>query len=140
VEPINDFPLFFYVVCFPGFESGTADVYRKWDSLNIRERTLRRKKKFWNIGGSIEMMNDLEPAAFSLYPDLARLRAEISFRCGVPFLMTGSGSAFFSVFEKGGLARHVFDMIGGAGEFECFLVRGIEGWREKSGRVFSAGL
>lgn len=137
VEPINGFPLFFYVVCFPGFESATADVYRKWDSL---EPALRREKKFWNVGGSIEMTNDLEPAAFSLYPALARLRAAISLRCGVPFLMTGSGSAFFSVFEKGGRARRVFDMIGGTGEFECFLVRGIEGWREKSGRGFSAGL
>lgn len=140
VEPINDFPLFFYVVCFPGFESGTADVYGKWDSLNIHKPTLRREKKFWNIGGGIEMMNDLEPAAFSLYPGLARLRAAISLRCGVPFLMTGSGSAFFSVFEKGVRARHVFEMIRGSAEFECFLVRGIEGWREKSGRGFSAGL
>ncbi len=152
VKILNDFPLFSYVVCFPGFECRTADVYKKWDRLNPsasreggnppRGESQSRGcgEQLWRASPPVEMANDLEPAAFCLYPRLADFRVRLGSDCDVPFLMTGSGSAFFSVFEKESEAREVFERIGSAGDFQCFLARGVEGWREKNGERFSAGL
>ncbi|QMU55630.1 MAG: 4-(cytidine 5'-diphospho)-2-C-methyl-D-erythritol kinase [Candidatus Mycalebacterium zealandia] len=128
VEPIKGFPLLSYVVCFPGFESLTADVYRKWDELNPSGQPCEDPKKMWGVSHPVEMTNGLEEAAFSLYPELARFCALISADYDIPFLMTGSGSAFFSVFEDWETAREVFERMRKDADFDCFLARGIEGW------------
>ncbi|WP_462137115.1 4-(cytidine 5'-diphospho)-2-C-methyl-D-erythritol kinase [Candidatus Mycalebacterium sp.] len=128
VKPIEGFPLLNYVVCFPGFESLTADVYRKWDELNPSGKQRENSKKMWGVSCPVEMVNALEAAAFSLYPELARFCALISADYGIPVLMTGSGSSFFSVFEDEETAREVFERIKKEADFDCFLTRGIEGW------------
>jgi 4-diphosphocytidyl-2C-methyl-D-erythritol kinase len=44
-------------------------------------------------------VNDLEPAALRSHPELARLRAQLD-RCGAGhFLLCGSGSGYFGLFE-----------------------------------------
>lgn len=128
VEPIEGFPLLNYVICFPGFESLTAGVYRKWDELNPSGKLRESSKRLWGISRPLEMANDLEAAAFSLYPELAHFCALTSADYGIPVLMTGSGSAFFSVFEDEKDAREVFERVESSANFDCFLARGIEGW------------
>ncbi len=137
-EPLKQFPLLFYVVCFPGFPSQTADVYRKWDGL-AASPARAGGKKMWNISPPLEMVNDLEPPAFALYPDLARFCGRLEADSGAAFRMTGSGSAFFSVFEDETNARAVFDIVN-SGDFDCFLARGINGWKGKGGGEFASGL
>ncbi len=128
IEHLEDFPLFHYVVCFPGFECRTADVYRKWDDLKLHGELPSRGEKMWRVNPAVEMENDLESAAFALYPELGRFRSLIEEAGNVPFLMTGSGSAFFSVFEDGFQAAEVFERVKKAGGFRCFPARGVEGW------------
>ncbi len=137
-EPLNGFPLLSYVVFVPPVVSRTADVYRRWDDLPPFKS--RNGRKFWNITPRTEMINDLEPAAFSLHPKLVLFHDMIDSAFNIPFLMTGSGSAFFSVFEDENEAQAVFDRAGKAGNFKCFFARAIEGWREKTGARFSPGL
>lgn len=62
-----------FAIAWPGFQVSTAAVYRAWDDL----------------GGEGE--NELERAALSVEPQLARFAA----RLGPGWRMTGSGSAFF---------------------------------------------
>lgn len=140
VEHLDGFPLFHYVVCFPGRGLATADVYREWDGLGSGGKTRGEPAEFRLPGAPVETVNDLEPAAFSLCPALRDFRDRLASVCGAAFLMTGSGSAFFSVFEDPGEARAAFDRAGGAGDFERFLARGVDGWREKTGGRFSAGV
>ncbi len=140
VEPLKNFPSFVYLICFPGFESRTEEVYRRWDELGLHIPPRGSAEKFWHVNPPVEMINDLQPAAFSLYPELARFYSLIEAGYGVPFLMTGSGSAFVSVFQDEKEAAPVFERIKRAGGFECFLACGIEGWREKTGERFSPNL
>jgi 4-diphosphocytidyl-2C-methyl-D-erythritol kinase len=46
------------------------------------------------------LINDLEPPAFSLRPDLARLRSDIEQSLSRPVRMSGSGSTLFSLYDS----------------------------------------
>ena len=50
------------------------------------------------------LVNDLEPPAFALRPDLARLRSRIERNLGQPVRMSGSGSTLFTLFDDHGSA------------------------------------
>jgi 4-diphosphocytidyl-2C-methyl-D-erythritol kinase len=45
------------------------------------------------------LVNDLEPAAFSVSGELSRLRAELERRVGRVVRMSGSGSSLFTLFD-----------------------------------------
>ena len=120
VEPLGGLPLFHYVVCFPGYGLSTADVYGKWDEFRSGA-----PDEVWGTETPLEAGNDLERSALFLNPELARFRNLIEEKGGTRFRMTGSGSAFFSLFDSPGSARAVFEAVSGGERFQCFLARAL---------------
>ena len=127
VETLGQFPPLHYVVCFPGFECSTAEVYGRWDETRPAPEA---KAEMWDINFPLEAGNDLERAAVSLRSGLGEFRSLLEERGGARFRMTGSGSAFFSVFDTASAARAVYERVRGAsraGKF--FLTASVEGLR-----------
>jgi len=84
----------------------TADVYRRFDAMNLgREQDIEREPSWnqWvNLGSRsllAELVNDLEPPAFALRPDLGELRAAIERSLARPVRMSGSGSSLFTLYD-----------------------------------------
>ena len=128
VEPLGEFPRLHYVICFPGFECSTAEVYKRWDET---VPAAEPGAEMWDVGFPVEAGNDLERAALSLHGRLGAFRSLLEERGGARFRMTGSGSAFFSVFETAAAARAVFERVRGASRGgKCFLTASVSGLRE----------
>ncbi len=105
------------VLVMPPIHSATAAVYRAFDALpapparatadQIIERVARPNASLpagpQQIAGPDLMphvFNDLEPAALAASPELADFAAQLRDVTGLPFCMSGSGSAFFHLFDK----------------------------------------
>jgi 4-diphosphocytidyl-2C-methyl-D-erythritol kinase len=57
------------------------------------------------------LVNDLEPAAFSIHPTLAELRATIERQLARPLRMSGSGSSLFTLFDDEDQAKRASMVI-----------------------------
>lgn len=107
VEPVGQSPEMWLVLAMPAFASATPDVYRAWDELVTPPSTAQMpwRKAFGSAATLAEsLFNDLEPAAFSFDPRLADLHRRLDRLAGRSVRMTGSGSAFFSLFDTRGEA------------------------------------
>lgn len=98
---LADCPELRLVLVHPGFAVPTPAVYRQYDALGLQPtyHTARMISALdggnpWQIAES--MGNALEPAAFALYPPLARLKAEM-LSLGLVPLLSGSGATVFGV-------------------------------------------
>jgi 4-diphosphocytidyl-2-C-methyl-D-erythritol kinase len=129
VGVLSDFPLFHYVILFPGKSLSTREVYGRWerpedppekvDPVSLAERFRR---------GDFPLENSLETAVFALFPEILSLK-EIFQLLGARFiLVSGSGSSVFSVFGEQREAEEVYEYLGTSSEFDVFLARGISGW------------
>ena len=92
------------VLVLPRFAMPTPAVYRRFDEMRLGdERSIAEEPDWpaWRKLPAAELMprlvNDLEPAAFSLRPELAGLRAALEKNLGRVFRMSGSGSSLFSL-------------------------------------------
>ena len=108
------------VLVLPKFPMPTPQVYRRFDEMKLGdERSITEEPDWaaWRKLPASELMsrlvNDLEPAAFSLRPELAELRAALETNLGRPFRMSGSGSSLFTLCdgfdEATSLARRARD-------------------------------
>ena len=91
----------------PPMAMPTADVYRRFDAMNLgREQDIEREPGWdeWVKLGSrsllAQLVNDLEPPAFALRPDLGELRTAIERSLDRPVRMSGSGSSLFTLFDE----------------------------------------
>jgi 4-diphosphocytidyl-2C-methyl-D-erythritol kinase len=91
----------------PRFAMPTPDVYRRFDEMRLGdERRISEEPDFaaWSKLPAAELMprlvNDLEPPAFSLRPELGELRAALEKKLGRAFRMSGSGSSLFSLCDR----------------------------------------
>jgi 4-diphosphocytidyl-2C-methyl-D-erythritol kinase len=98
------------VIFSPPFALATRDVYGRFDEMGLGfDGALAPAEEpaweAWARLGSRELLarlvNDLEPAAFSLSPDLAALRERIECDAGRVVRMSGSGSSLFTLFDAG---------------------------------------
>ena len=92
VEPLdlnNDLDL---LIAIPKVGLTTKDVFNSFDTLDSKNRDTYT----WN---SIEIFNDLWPAATMVYPELETLREALQEKFQNKFFMSGSGSSFFSIIE-----------------------------------------
>jgi 4-diphosphocytidyl-2C-methyl-D-erythritol kinase len=100
------------VLILPGTEMPTAAVYRRFDELGLggedrfgRDGEVADEPNWreWAALGAVPLLrrlvNDLEPAAFSLDPALGRLRSNVESQLGRPVRMSGSGSSLFTLFD-----------------------------------------
>ena len=70
----------------------SKSVFKSFDTLDSKNRDTET----WN---TIEIFNDLWPAATEIYPELISLRDDLQEKYQNKFFMSGSGSSFFSIFE-----------------------------------------
>ena len=96
------------VLVLPEIALPTADVYRRFDEMGLGrpEHVAQGNAPDWSswagMGSTVllpRLVNDLEPAAFSLRPDLADLRAAAEEALGRAVRMSGSGSSLFTLFD-----------------------------------------
>jgi 4-diphosphocytidyl-2C-methyl-D-erythritol kinase len=92
----------------PPFALSTRDVYARFDELRPGgDAPLEpAAEPDWHAWAQLparellaRLVNDLEPAAFSLRPELADLRASLEKRLGRVVRMSGSGSSLFTLFD-----------------------------------------
>ena len=95
------------VLVLPKFTSSTPAVYRRFDEMRLgEERSIVDEPDFaaWSKLSAAQLMprlvNDLEPPAFSLRPELGELRAALEEKLNRVFRMSGSGSSLFSLCDS----------------------------------------
>lgn len=103
------------VLVLPGVEMPTAAVYRRFDELGLGGSDFaglgaagevapqQPDWREWAALGAVPLLrrlvNDLEPAAFSLDPRLGELRLAAESQLGRPVRMSGSGSSLFTLYD-----------------------------------------
>jgi 4-diphosphocytidyl-2-C-methyl-D-erythritol kinase len=92
------------VLIMPKIHSVTRDVYAAWDQLKSRPRRPSPVEVLREAHSAAALMphvfNDLEAAAFHVTPELAAVSEQLSLLADGPVRMTGSGSAFFRLFNS----------------------------------------
>ena len=129
VEVLSDFPLFHYVILFPGKNLSTREVYGRWKSPEHSPEKVKSAslvKQFRR--GDFPVENGLSEAVFGIFPDILPLREIFRSLGARSVLVSGSGSSVFSVFRKQGEAEEIYEYLRTSSEFDVFLARGIKGW------------
>lgn len=81
-----------YIIAFPGFSVPTKNIYKKLN-FGLTNGNLRFTLLVNHLFGN--MPNDLERAAFKIYPNLKKVKRTLK-SCGLrKIVLCGSGSAFF---------------------------------------------
>jgi 4-diphosphocytidyl-2-C-methyl-D-erythritol kinase len=130
VTLIRDFPLFYYVLLNPGFETSTRRIYGFWDEMP--EEGLIRTSIEDTVSlfreGQFPLRNDLEKPAMRLYPEIKALKERLIGMEVEAVSMTGSGSTVFGIFRGEGGAKKVYDYLKDSSMFKAFFAQGISGW------------
>jgi 4-diphosphocytidyl-2-C-methyl-D-erythritol kinase len=106
VRPIAPPAAKWAVLILPPIHMPTADVYRKFDAMGLGRNEDIEQEPDWNAWsklGAVELLgklvNDLEPPAFAISPELAAFREKIEQWAKRPVRMSGSGSSLFTFFD-----------------------------------------
>jgi len=104
VYPLPEGPEYHVVVAMPGEGLSTREVYEAWDDLLTSRSGAVSMGDFapWCLvlrGENPYVANDLEEAAIRLRPSLKGLRTTLETAGARAVAMTGSGAAFFGLFE-----------------------------------------
>ncbi len=96
----------------------TPAVYKKFDDLKLGSNDNVQNHPDWNHWTTLpatellpQLINDLEPPAFALRPDLADLRSKIESQISRPVRMSGSGSSLFTLADDLPEAQSLADSI-----------------------------
>jgi 4-diphosphocytidyl-2-C-methyl-D-erythritol kinase len=108
----------FVILILPHLSMPTPAVYKKFDDLKLGSNDNVKNHPDWNHWTTLpatellpQLINDLEPPAFALRPDLADLRAKIESQISRPVRMSGSGSSLFTLADDSSEAQSLADSI-----------------------------
>jgi 4-diphosphocytidyl-2-C-methyl-D-erythritol kinase len=89
-----------FVIVPQGFGLSTADVYREADRLGLPRTApdLADRLQAVRVGGMPALINDLEPAALSLRPEIGRALVAVREAGAERAMVSGSGPTVFGVF------------------------------------------
>ena len=96
------------LVLSPPFALSTRDVYARFDELRMGDDAALdpAAEPDWPAWAKLparellgRLVNDLEPSAFSVRPELAGLRARLERQLGRVIRMSGSGSSLFTLYD-----------------------------------------
>ena len=133
INPLRNFPLFYYVILFPNINTSTEMVYKKWDELNNTDRVQNQSvdeqiRKFSNRNAALPLINDLENPATALHPEIKAYKQILTSLGLESVLMTGSGSAVYAAFRSQAEAYEIYEYLNTSPTFQVFLASGIKGW------------
>lgn len=113
VEPVDgDLPAIGVLVAVPPLRLSTPAVYERWDEMGGPESDRSLPVPSALSGVLPERVNDLEPAALELVPDLAGFRDALEAAAGAPALLAGSGTSYAVVYETVGEAEAAAAAVG----------------------------
>jgi 4-diphosphocytidyl-2-C-methyl-D-erythritol kinase len=112
---------YYLLICYPGVSASTANVFKNIDikltgkrKLDIDMR-LNNWLDIWNktlkVDAAKYLHNDLENAAYKLYPDILRTKEEMELVLSEKVNMTGSGSSLFVFFADHGKAKKAYSLL-----------------------------
>ena len=85
----------------------TPEVYRRFDAMGLgRQEDIEEQVDWteWSQLPAMELLprlvNDLEPPAFAIRPELADLRRSLQETLGRIVRMSGSGSSLFTLYDR----------------------------------------
>ena len=119
VRPVARLDMKWAVLVLPKYELPTPAVYRRFDEMNLgREDSIRDDVDWaaWSKLSAAELMprlvNDMEPAAFSLRPELGELRQKLERELSPQIVrMSGSGSSLFTLCDDAERAQSLAQRV-----------------------------
>jgi 4-diphosphocytidyl-2-C-methyl-D-erythritol kinase len=102
LQPIKNFPSFWYVVVSPDLMVSTAWAYKMSKFKLTKKENLNRIKNFENVSFNIPdiLSNDLERVTLGKYPFLYSIKTSLIESGALGALMTGSGPSIFGLFDS----------------------------------------
>lgn len=137
IRVLKDIPLFYYLILCPNLHVSTEDVYKKWDELNpeafekelnIEHMDIEKTAEKFEDGALPPLRNDLEQAAFSLYPEINSYKKILTSMGAESVLMSGSGSSVFALYKNEKESEDAYDYLKTSPTFTSVLAHGIKGW------------
>jgi 4-diphosphocytidyl-2-C-methyl-D-erythritol kinase len=125
VEPLTWTAQGYCVLMLPQIHSSTPAVYAAWDHSPHSSPPQRpvacefgQSPASWLAG----CYNDLQPAAFRLFPQLELIEQQATSICGQPVILTGSGSTLFTAFADASEAQQMAERISEEVNIETLVV------------------
>jgi 4-diphosphocytidyl-2-C-methyl-D-erythritol kinase len=123
IERLEGLPPFCFLLVNPGISLATTEVFRAFDgaasSLTLARpgstmRALSELRAGPGVAGALEslLVNDLEPAAQELCPQIAQLRDRLGGLGAEATGMSGSGATVFGLFPSVAAAREALERAG----------------------------
>ncbi|MBU0640026.1 MAG: 4-(cytidine 5'-diphospho)-2-C-methyl-D-erythritol kinase [Planctomycetes bacterium] len=126
IVDLSDAPPAWCVLVLPEIHAATPDVYAAWDRQSSPAQRPELTAVLAALGSAADLMpllfNDLEKPACSAIPELAAFARMLHACSDAPLCMTGSGSAFFRLFDDERVARDFADKIRAATTTRAELV------------------
>ncbi len=123
VEPLSWCPSGHCVLIVPPVQCPTSAVYTAWDH---NPQSSPAGQELVHEGGAAGWLsrcyNDLQGAAFELFPQVGLIQEQAEGICGQRVVLTGSGSALFTAFEDAAEARLMADRIAEGVNVETLVV------------------
>jgi 4-diphosphocytidyl-2-C-methyl-D-erythritol kinase len=128
LQPIEDFPLFWYVIISPHLMVSTAWAYKNIKlqlTGSYNQSNLKKvEEPIFNIPDSLS--NDLESATLRKYPFLGPLKASLTKLGARSASMTGSGPSLFGLFDSAEKAKEAGAiMVRQWRDADIFVVKGL---------------
>jgi 4-diphosphocytidyl-2-C-methyl-D-erythritol kinase len=128
LQPIEDFPLFWYVIISPHLMVSTAWAYKNIKlqlTGSYNQSNLKKvEESIFNIPDSLS--NDLESATLRKYPFLGPLKASLTKLGARSASMTGSGPSLFGLFDSAEKAKEAGAiMVRQWRDADIFVVKGL---------------
>jgi 4-diphosphocytidyl-2C-methyl-D-erythritol kinase len=104
VRPVEPLDMKWATLLLPSIELPTPAVYRRFDEMSLGRTDAVAEEMDWPAWSKLtaaelmpRLVNDLEPAAFALRPELAQLRSTLERELSQVVRMSGSGSSLFTL-------------------------------------------
>ncbi len=128
LQPIKDFPLFWYVIVSPNLAVSTAWAYKrvrlKLTNKDIQGNMKSLEKAISSIPDILS--NDLESVTLGKYPFLCSIKASLIKLGAIGALMTGSGPSLFGLFDSAQKSREAGRILARQWrEGDVFVVKGL---------------
>ncbi len=127
LQPIENFPSFWYVIVSPDFMVSTAWAYErtKLELTNNGNQNILNslKKGIFNIPDLL--FNDLERVTLVKYPFLCSIKDSLIKLGALGALMTGSGPSVFGLFDSAKKAQEAGKILESYNKGHVFVVKGL---------------
>ena len=127
LQPIKNFPSFWYVIVSPNLMVSTAWAYEN-TKLTLTNNSYHDiiksfKKNIFNIPELL--FNDLERITLVTYPFLYSIKDALIEGGALGALMTGSGPSIFGIFDSAKKARKAGEILKSYNTGDVFVVKGL---------------